>query len=104
MKILYSPGWGAGWSTGAGGSDEFQKFMLTYPPLIEALERKEKITEDHPAVKQFLRDAEEKYNETPYVGGAKDLRIAEVSGPFRVEEYDGNESVIEPNDQTWITI
>jgi hypothetical protein len=31
------------------------------------------------------------------------LRIAEVSGPYRIEEYDGAELVIEPNDYEWIT-
>ena len=31
------------------------------------------------------------------------LKIAEVSGPYRIEEYDGSESVIEPDDYDWIT-
>ncbi len=31
------------------------------------------------------------------------LRIAEVSGPYRIEEHDGWETVYEPNDYDWIT-
>jgi hypothetical protein len=31
------------------------------------------------------------------------LKIAEVSGPYRIEEYDGSETVYEPNDYDWIT-
>lgn len=31
------------------------------------------------------------------------LKIAEVSGPYRIEEYDGAETVYEPGDYEWIT-
>ncbi len=47
-KVLYSPGFGAGWST--WNIKPFQKIMLTWPPLIEAVERGDDITEDHPAI------------------------------------------------------
>lgn len=30
------------------------------------------------------------------------LEIAEVSGPYRIDEYDGSETVVEPNDLVWI--
>jgi hypothetical protein len=32
-----------------------------------------------------------------------DLRIATVSGPYRIEEYDGSEAVMEPGNYEWIT-
>lgn len=33
------------------------------------------------------------------------LRIAEISGrQYRISEYDGRESVIEPEDQDWIVV
>jgi hypothetical protein len=84
--------------------------MLTYEPLIEAVERGEELipadlrfesldettTRLHPALRQFLREAREKFGqEYVYVGGAHDLRVVEVSGPFRIDEYDGSESVVE---------
>lgn len=31
------------------------------------------------------------------------LRIAEVSGPYRIDEYDGSESVETPDSYDWIT-
>ena len=36
-------------------------------------------------------------------GFKSDLRIAEVFGPYRIEEYDGAETVYEPSDYDWIT-
>ena len=34
-----------------------------------------------------------------------DLRISEITGDrYRIDEYDGWESVIEPNDQEWVVI
>lgn len=36
-------------------------------------------------------------------GPGSDLYIAKVSGPYRIEEYDGWESVKEPDDYKWIT-
>jgi hypothetical protein len=36
-------------------------------------------------------------------GDSACLKIAEVSGPYRIEEYDGAETVMEPADYTWIT-
>lgn len=36
-------------------------------------------------------------------GWAADLRIAEVSGPYRIDEYDGAESVETPNSYEWVT-
>lgn len=37
-KILYSPGYGAGWTTWHMGPPDQQEFMLSYEPFIEALE------------------------------------------------------------------
>ena len=40
----------------------------------------------------------------PKAGGIyADLKIGEVSGPYRIEEYDGAETVYEPGDYDWIT-
>ena len=36
-------------------------------------------------------------------GDCAKLAIAEVSGPYRIDEYDGAESVVEPDDYDWIT-
>lgn len=93
-KILYSPGFGAGWSTWNSG--EVAKYMLTYQPIIDALERGEKMSEEHPAVKQLVAECKEKFGvDYVCVLGADDLRVREVSGRVRITEYDGNERVEE---------
>lgn len=113
-KILYSPGYGAGWTTWES-NPEIKKFMLTYKPIVDFLEAggsfsheethvefkdgpKGKRTEPdfsklHPILQQFVKECMEKFGNYPYLGGARDLRVAEVSdGPVKIEEYDGNES------------
>ncbi len=36
-------------------------------------------------------------------GDCAKLAIAQVFGPYRIDEYDGAESVLEPDDYDWIT-
>lgn len=96
-KILISPGFGAGWSTWTSGDEA--KFGLTYQPLIDFLERGGKITskdENCPILKQFMDDFRAKFGPKAhfYLGGAKDLVVREVDGPFFVDEYDGSESIV----------
>lgn len=107
-KILYSPGFGAGWVTWVhSGNKLHEEFFLTYKPLIDALEAGEDIgyRDKDPyftpgsgsPLEQFFLDFMEKFGavagQSVYLGGARDLCVYEVSGPFRVEEYDGAESV-----------
>lgn len=109
-KILYSPGFGAGWSTWCSGDKKMKKFVLTYKPLIDALEEERDIGytvgrllghespyEPGSILEQFDIDLKAAFGDEAghmYLGGARDLAVAEVDGPFRVDEYDGNESVI----------
>lgn len=102
-KILYAPGFGAGWSTWADGDEEFQKWMLTYQPIIDALERNEEVDQDHPSVQQFVKEAKEKFDmDYVCVLAAHDLEVADVSGPFYIHEYDGSESIKTPGSDHWI--
>ncbi len=104
-KILYSPGYGAGWSSWNDGSPEFQKWLLTYPPIIEALERGERLAAEHPAVQSLEKQAREMFGKDYVcVLGAGDLRIADVSGPFRIDEYDGSERVQQADAEDWIVV
>jgi hypothetical protein len=36
-------------------------------------------------------------------GDCAELRIQEVNGPYRIDEYDGNETVQTPSSYDWIT-
>jgi hypothetical protein len=101
-KILYSPGFGAGWSTWCYGEKEEKIFFLTYQPLIDAIENGNP-TEFDNALKQFEIDFEAKFGEGScgYLGGASDLCVYEVNVPFKICEYDGSESVEYPDDASW---
>ena len=94
-KVLYSPGFGAGWSTWCSGGTEEKLFVCTYQPIIDAIERGEDMSETHPAVYQCAAEYEEKFGNSFYLGGAYQLPVATVSGRFIVNEYDGSESITE---------
>jgi len=62
------------------------------------------MVEDKTDSKTIELYCEEKYPKG-FFGGAEDLEIAwvEVNRDFRIEEYDGNESIIfRDNDDDWI--
>jgi len=99
MKILISPSFGAGWSTWAhddvteAGSQA--RRALTYQPIIDAIESGDWKDERKRAA---LHEKAEKDLDGMYMGGFADLVIKDVDGPFRVEEYDGSESVCGTSD------
>jgi hypothetical protein len=123
-KVLYSPRFGAGWTTWESDA-AVKKLMLTYRPIIEALERGESLATDwkishdlyseddkkreaaetklHPAVRQLITDVRTLGKEPPYLGGLRDICVREVSGRVRIEEYDGSESVEEEGEYSeWL--
>lgn len=100
-KILYSPGYGAGWTTWHSGTKKEQQFMFEYQPFIDAIENGQEI--DGSLEEQFLKDWKEKFptSRPPYMGGAFQLKVQTVDGPFRIEEYDGYESVVLADGLEW---
>ena len=96
-KILYSPGFGAGWSTWNSG--EVAKYMLTYRPIIDAIESNDNIALNK-AVKQLEQDCRDKFG-VDYVCtlGADKLEVVEVPGRVHIDEYDGSESVEREGEQ-----
>lgn len=106
-KILYSPGFGAGWTSWFHGSKAAKKFMLEYKPFIEFLENGGKICtkqefwtdtyKESEIVKKFLQDFEERFpeEEAPFLGGLRDIAIYKVPDNclVMIHEYDGSESV-----------
>lgn len=100
-KILYSPGYGAGWSSWNSG--DVSKYMLTYQPIIEFLENGGKFKDEdcnafkehnyHPLIKQLIKECKEKFG-VNYVciSGARDLKVAIVYGSVRIKDRDGYES------------
>lgn len=93
VAVLYSPGYGAGWSTWSHTNPDPQ--MLFDPHLVELVE-------------QGLGDQVRAYCEQEwpdqYLGGVNDLAIAWVPQGeyFRIQEYDGSERVEIRDQMAWI--
>ena len=101
MKILYSPGFGAGWSTWNNG--QAAKIMLTYQPIIDFIEKGGSFTDEechledkiHPLLIELKEYIKSKSPKESYVCvlGASDLVVKDVNDPFRIDEYDGSETI-----------
>lgn len=83
VAVLYSPDYGAGWSSWIDGED-----CLYCPEIVEAVEKG--LKED-----EIVEIANSVLGEDGYYGGASDLTIEwiPVGTAFRINEYDGNESI-----------
>jgi hypothetical protein len=124
-KILYSPGYGAGWTSWAhGGDPEHIRFMLDYPPWVAYLEAGGKFEEkgewskdfEQPwlsflagreQVEQFCRDWKTRFPDAdyPYMGGIHQLKVAEIPDGLkvRIDEYDGLETyLVEGDTEGWL--
>ena len=94
VAVLYSPGFGAGWYTWNSEHPE-----LVFDPTIVAM-----LEED-----RHFREIEAyvvtKYGDDIYCGGLSDLTIrwVPVGAQFRIDEYDGNESVVLNMEDNWLT-
>jgi len=97
-KILYSPGFGAGWTTWVH-EQPAKDYMLTYAPIVEFIEGGGEFgrdESDHPLLVTLKAECKEKFGaEYVCVLGASDLAVLSVEGRVRIEEYDGSESVEE---------
>ena len=84
VAVLYSPHFGSGWFTWNAGHPG----CLFDPDIVALVER-------GASGKEIAAVAEAKYPHF-YAGGANDLRIKWLpeGTPFRVDEYDGNESIV----------
>lgn len=92
--ILYSPGFGAGWSTWA---TQHAEQMLFDKRFVEAAIAGVKDIE--PLAKEIFGE------DYPYLGGWEQIRILwmPIGSKFIVEEYDGSESVKELPKLTYYT-
>ncbi|KAI7460342.1 hypothetical protein KC357_g8980 [Hortaea werneckii] len=102
-KILVSPGHGAGWVTYAPRTapDAFRAWMLTFEPLVVALERKGVGggSGDSPeeALAFFHHQAKLRFNiDRLMLARVQDLFVLEIpstQGAFEIREVDGRETV-----------
>jgi hypothetical protein len=88
-KVLVSPGYGAGWATW----NLKPKEVAEYAPIIEYIENggdPSKLNVKHELVKKMILELE---LPSFYCGGAGDLCVEVVDGPYRINEHDGNECI-----------
>lgn len=89
VGVLYSPGYGAGWSTLAYDNENFLVFDKTLVTM---------------ALKEASEEEVEEYLKTKgintYTGGWRDIEVIfmEPNTPFLINEYDGSESIEYLND------
>ena len=92
VAVLYSPGFGAGWST---WNTELGEDIIFDPTMVKYVEE-----DNFQALRSYVGL---KYPDA-YAGGVDDLKIAWIQEGtlFRVDEYDGNESIEILGESTWI--
>lgn len=100
VAVAYSPEYGAGWSTWES-NNKLIDTLIFHPDIINMIlsEKQSEIDKDW-LVKHFGEEFKE-----VYCGGVDSLSIEwiPVGTPFRIDEYDGYESVIElENDNIYI--
>lgn len=89
VAIVYSPRYGAGWSTWA--SEEQRETLIFHPAIVNMVLKNKQSEIDKSWMKKNLG----KEYEDVYLGGADDLCVEWVpfGTVFRITEYDGFESV-----------
>lgn len=83
VAVIYSPGYGAGWSTWSVPEEG-----IFHPELVEAIERG--ASED-----EIVELSKKPFGDENYYGGAHRLCIEwiPVGTAFRITEYDGSEGI-----------
>jgi hypothetical protein len=96
VAVLVSRGYGAGWSTWCTSDDIKEKLMFD-PVLVQMLE-------DDMSIEDMTYYVNVAYPDQ-YVGGLKDLGIHWVpqGERFRIDEYDGAESIVLESEEKWVT-
>ena len=94
VAVLYSPGFGAGWSTWDHGDYGAE---LVFDPVLATYIDEGKMAEAESYVAMRFPEA--------YTGGLEDLCVEwiPVGTDFRIHEYDGSESIEIKEKMYWIT-
>ena len=92
VAVLYSPGFGAGWST--WNDDEFIPILTTHRDIVQAVMDGDKGAAARIA-RELIAEATGKPDVYVCVLGADDLKIEwlDKGSRFEIREYDGSESI-----------
>ena len=93
VAVLYSPGYGAGWYSW------HRKEELLYDPNIVSMVLENR----HDDIEEYIT-AKYPDEDEPYMGGSKELVVEWVplGEKFRIDEYDGAESVVLASRENWL--
>lgn len=101
VAILYSPGFGAGWFTWHRVEE-----LLRDPEVVHLVECRQKAPPEEAAyytekIEEYCTNT---YGKNHYYGGADDLAIEwiELGDKFRINEYDGSESIEYLTNSVWM--
>jgi hypothetical protein len=99
VAVLYSPGYGAGWSTWCHEDEQMRLSMLFDPQIADIRDRGDADWQEKAEAIALV-----KYPEA-YIGGLADIQVRwlPVGTQFRVLEYDGHESIEIKSEIAWIT-
>jgi hypothetical protein len=93
VAVAYSPEFGAGWSTWVYNNNKLTDTLIFHPDIINMiLSNKQSEIDKDWLVEHFGEEFKE-----VYCGGASNLSIEwiPVGTQFRIDEYDGSESIVE---------
>jgi hypothetical protein len=112
VAVVYSHGYGSGWSTWCSASKEIIERLMFDPELVALVEKFESLTEEN---NYLVVDEIEKWvnahfnkldngNDHVYCGsniGDLTIEWVPVGTQFKISEYDGSESVHFYNPESW---
>lgn len=99
VAVLYSPGFGAGWSSWAG---HYSPDIIFDPWIVDIVISDRYNKEDK--IERIIAHCGIKYPDL-YLGGLDDLTVEWVpeGTSFRINEYDGSESIEFRDSVSWLT-
>lgn len=112
VAVLYSPGYGAGWYTWNESrfEDEDEALKLIFDPILVDLVKQKEANrfEDLDMLNSIHQQIEKRASEIlpdGYFGGVEDLTIQwmPIGTQFRIEEYDGSESILYKENEYWLS-
>lgn len=105
VAVLYSPGFGAGWSTW-NSIREGGDALLFDPSIVYMVEEMNKLEDEDSLRKDWLQNIVDYCAKTYpdcYTGGVDDLRVEWIpqGTMFKINEYDGSESIEYKENDYW---
>jgi len=109
VKVLVSPGFGAGWSTWFNTLTPDQEYATITDPRLIALAEDRTLDRSDPdtldRVRATLIEILGPDGQDLYIGGWRDIAVRELAVGilFKIREYDGSESIETFNPKFWFT-